>query len=370
MSEGSSALVWQCVHCHEVLPGVSPGSFPFCPFCGGSQQPPLASGTSLQQPPGGGKPQETLNPQEPSTQVPPSFQSQPSQSSPPSQPGQLRASGTSPHHPPGDGKLHSQPPVPEASKEPMHSPQQPTSDNAPPETDEQMQVSTTQPPPGGSSTSETKTPLPPEPPLSHSSDIHPSSATASSSTDKLQTKGHDHHSTDPHSQHEQQKIPSENVVKVSNVANGPCEPTLAQGTVSPPETTTSTSEPPSGFPGLPEHPVSSEDDGKSEVNKGGQKRTAESDIEIPPAKHPRLEGNEEDTKKEPIVKAADSELEHTSPSPKLPKNVPTNPDPTANTNPTEPDNQPSQPMCDPLTGSATVIPNQVSLYCCSSSWNV
>jgi len=368
------------------LPGVSPGSFPFCPFCGGPQQPPLASGTSLQQPPGGGKPletlkepihgpqhdgkpQETLNPQEPSTQVPPSFQSQPSQSSPPSQPGQLRASGTSPHHPPSDGKLHSQPPGPEASKEPMHSPQQPTSDNAPPETDEQMQVSTTQPPPGGSSTSETKTPLPPEPPLSHSSDIHPSSATTSSSTDKLQTKGHDHPSTDPHSQHEQQKMPSDDRnkdVKDSDVANGTREQSsiLAQDTTTPPETTT-TAEPPPDLPGASEHPLSSEDDGKSEVNKGGQKRTAESDKEIPPAKHPKHEGNKEDTKKEPIVKTADSELEHTPPAPKQPEDVPTKSDPTANTNQTEPDDQPSQRMGDPLTGSTTGT--KVSLYCCSNS---
>jgi len=40
MSEGSNAVVWQCVHCHEELPGVPPGSLPNCPFCKGPQQSP------------------------------------------------------------------------------------------------------------------------------------------------------------------------------------------------------------------------------------------------------------------------------------------------------------------------------------------
>jgi len=124
-------------------------------------------------------------------------------------------------------------------------------------------------------------------------------------------------------------------------------------------------EPPPDLPGLPEHPLSSEDDNKSEVNKGGQKRTAESDEEILPAKLPKHGGNKEATKKEPIVKTADSELEPTPPAPKQPEDVPTKSDPTANTNPTEPDNQPSQRMGDPLTGSTTVT--KVSLYCWSNS---
>ena len=358
----------------QVLPSFQPQPSKSSPPSQPGQ--PLASGTSSpQQPPGdgNGKPlKEPIHaPQEPPTQVSPSFQSQRSQSFPPSQPDQPLASGTSsPQHPPGGSKVHSQPPGPEVSKEPTHSPQQPTSDNTPPqkqETDGRMQVSTTQPPPEGSSASETKTPLSPEPPVSHPSDIHPSSAATSSSTDKLQTVGHDHSSTDPHSQHEQQKMPSEDRnkdVKDSDVANGTREQSsiLAQGTTTPPETTT-TAEPPPDLPGLPEHPLSSEDDGKSEGNKGGQKRTAESDEEIPPAKLPRQEGNKEDSKKEPIVKTADSELEPTPPSPKQPKDVPTKSDPT--TNPTEPDNQPSQRMGDPLTGSTTVT--KVSLYCWSNS---
>lgn len=33
MSEGDNAVVWQCVHCHSMLPGVPPGSLPYCPFC-------------------------------------------------------------------------------------------------------------------------------------------------------------------------------------------------------------------------------------------------------------------------------------------------------------------------------------------------
>lgn len=40
MSEGSNAVVWQCVHCHEVLSGVPPGSLRYCPFCSRPQQPP------------------------------------------------------------------------------------------------------------------------------------------------------------------------------------------------------------------------------------------------------------------------------------------------------------------------------------------
>jgi len=40
MSEGSSAVVWQCLHCPATLPGIPPGFLPNCPFCRRPQQSP------------------------------------------------------------------------------------------------------------------------------------------------------------------------------------------------------------------------------------------------------------------------------------------------------------------------------------------
>jgi len=387
---------------------------------------PLASGTSPQQPPNSGKPPPGPKTLPPHTQLPPSLQPPSSQSSPQLQPGQPLASDTSsPQQPPGGGKLHSQPTL---------SSQKPTCDNAPSqkqESDNQMQVSTTHPPPEGSSASEPKTPLSPKPPLSHPSDIHPSSAATSSSTDKLQTKDHDHPSTVPHGQHKQQMKPSEDEdkgVKDLDVASGTREQSsiLAQAITTPPETTasatdtpkvpsdhisdankgdqkrtheetsdelqlkdndqsntalpetttstTETPKPASDLSGIPDHSIASEDGDNSGANKGVQKQTAEGDEERSPAKLSRQEGG---TKKEPIDKAAGSSQECTPTAQKQPKHLPSKQDSTANASstPTEhdsqPDKQPNQRMGDSRVGSITYAAvtnqNQVSLFSLSSS---
>ena len=126
-----------------------------------------------------------------------------------------------------------------------------------------------------------------------------------SSADKSQIQDNDHNpSVDAHELYEQQKKPSEDSGKDSEVANGNSEQlsTLAQGTTALPEnTTTETLKP---FPALPEQ-------------------------------------------------------EHTPPSQKQPNDVPSKQDPTANPN-FPPDNQPDWQMGDSSTGADMVNPNQVS----------
>lgn len=128
-----------------------------------------------------------------------------------------------------------------------------------------------------------------------------------SSPDKSQIQDNDHNpSVDAHELYEQQKKPSEDSGKDSEVANGNSEQlsTLDQGTTTLPEnTTTETLKP---FPGLPEQ-------------------------------------------------------EHTPPSQKQPNDVPSKQDPTANPNQNfPPDNQPDWQMGDSSTGADMVNPNQVS----------
>ena len=243
----------------------------------------------------------------------------------------------------------------------------------------------------------------------------------------MQTKGHDHPSTVPHRQHQQQKKPSEDEdkgVKDLDVASGTREQSsiVAQAITTPPETTASTTDTPkvpsdhisdankrdqkrtsdelqlkdndqsntalpetttsktetpkpsSDLSGTPDHSVASEDGDNSGANKGGRKRTAEGDEERSPAKLSRREGG---TKKEPTDKAASSSQEHTPKTQKQPKHLPAKQDSTANTSstPTEPDSQPdkqpNQRMGDSRVGSTTYAAvtnqNQVSLFSLSSS---
>jgi len=322
-----------------------------------SSQPgqPLASGTSSpQQPHGGGKPPpgpETLKepiqgPHQPHIQLPPSPQPKHSQVSPPSQLSQPLASGTSPQHPLGGSKVHSQPPGPETSKEPTQSPQQPTSDNAPPQkqgTDEKMQVTTTQPPPGGSSASEPETP-PTLSPSSHSSNTDPTLAVASSSN-KLPSEYKDKDSDVTSGDGERKEKGNDGDME-SDVASSSGDQSLtqAQDPNAPPEPTGSTTELPPDLQGasdyhvndrdkkpkdimngqkqtdqsevtskgsaakpLPglrdtsEHPLDSggNSNQNSEVNKGGQKQTADEDVSArSSAKLPKHETKEGDAKKE------------------------------------------------------------------------
>jgi len=45
MSEGSYAVVEQCVHCHKAIPGIPLGSPPLCPFCTSESDPSKTSPT-------------------------------------------------------------------------------------------------------------------------------------------------------------------------------------------------------------------------------------------------------------------------------------------------------------------------------------
>lgn len=337
MSEGSSALVWRCVHCAKTLPTVLPGTLPNCPFCLHPQQPLQSSATSsssqiLSQQ----RTQLNLSPQpQPACQSSPqphphqplangtsSLQQPPATSS--SQ--QPSSCGTSPQQPPSDDTSHPQPSRAEALKEPKHPLQQPTSGNATPkEPDNQMQVPNSQPSLKGSSVSEPKTPsFPPKTPPSHPSNTHPSSQSVA-------TKYNDYHklSVDLSGQHEKQGKSSEDKHKgIKNLdIDDQQSSTLAQCTTTAPETMTSTTETPK--PGAPDDCTC----GNSEANKNHRKQTGESDEEISAAKIPKQEQNKEVINEEPIGRAADS---------------------NSNEDDLRPHKPPSQHMDDSHTGSAAM----------------
>ena len=134
------------------------------------------------------------------------------------------------------------------------------------------ELSTTQPSHRGSSALEPKIPLPTEPPPIQPSNTHPSPVAAAA--DKLlQDDDYDHPSTDPLEQQQKSSEDKYKRIKDSDFAN--CNhdqySTLTQGTTTPSETTTiETPKPLSDLPGVPDHPIASEDNDNFEVNKAGR----------------------------------------------------------------------------------------------------